>query len=736
MIPHDFSVKQPKTGNGGPISQRPFPSYRVRHAVKVTIAALLAFYLAQLIRLESPSWSVLTVFVLSMAQYVGAIGEKSFYRIIGTIAGGLTGYLLTAGLEQQPVTYITSVALLTGLGTALYGQNRAPYAFYLFSLTLLIVCAEGMGVPGQSWNVALGRMEEVCLGVVVAMVVGLVLWPRSARDEFGRLVGDCRSQLARRLVGLMEEFLGSGRNGHRDTASGSVPLKKLRQLLHFGAYESRPFRKQLSEKTHLVTALTTIASRLDLIEHTRPSASIYRQLLGQPLRNHVRSIANVLECPHPSSCPAVDRSRTALSEALLALSQTGRPLHKVGQRSSRDLADWVLTLDEIAAEARDIVPGTAPPVVKKTRTKSPLFVMDHSWWITGLRSTLAVAAGLILMNWLHPPGGAMIVLAAYTFTARSRVMPGGEGDRRSFNLVVLFGLLGIPLTLVLLFLTPVLSSYAAFNILFGASVFLYGYLSYPLSGISLGMRLSYLLIVGVVNLNAQMPVDFQQVVGIYLGLLVGLVVSAVVRRLIAPVLPQHELRRFWREWIGHCESLTSTAPRSNGQRRLQRLALLPTECATWIQRLQPPEARPECHRAYKRATSYLNMLSISLAAPARPATENLPDPTLQHLNQTLTPLRQSTHAALSTCHRWLRSSSIGQNDHPGPEEQHLRMAVIHTLRSVPSLRRELLDSGIAPDQRYILIADLDRLLRRAMATWRLTCQMRFLPEDAFLDTRL
>ena len=41
-----------------------------------------------------------------LAQFVGAVAEKAVMRVIGTVIGGVIGYLLTASLEQQPVLYL------------------------------------------------------------------------------------------------------------------------------------------------------------------------------------------------------------------------------------------------------------------------------------------------------------------------------------------------------------------------------------------------------------------------------------------------------------------------------------------------------------------------------------------------------------------------------------------------------------------------------------------------------
>jgi len=62
-----------------------------RYGVKFGLAGMLAVFLALLLRLEEPTWALFTIFVLMIAQYVGAIAEKSLFRIIGTVAGAVIG---------------------------------------------------------------------------------------------------------------------------------------------------------------------------------------------------------------------------------------------------------------------------------------------------------------------------------------------------------------------------------------------------------------------------------------------------------------------------------------------------------------------------------------------------------------------------------------------------------------------------------------------------------------------
>src|SRR6059058_5971616 len=84
-----------------------FGDLRVRYGIKLGLAALLALYSAELIRLEHPSWAILTVLVMMTVPYVGSITIKAIMRVVGTIAGSLIGIWLVGDFTSTPEIFLT-----------------------------------------------------------------------------------------------------------------------------------------------------------------------------------------------------------------------------------------------------------------------------------------------------------------------------------------------------------------------------------------------------------------------------------------------------------------------------------------------------------------------------------------------------------------------------------------------------------------------------------------------------
>src|SRR5215207_5908386 len=79
-------------------------------AVKTFAASLLALYIAFWAGLDDPRWALLTVFVVSQPDS-GLILAKSFYRLLGTVAGLIVATALVFGLAQYGELFVAAVAV-------------------------------------------------------------------------------------------------------------------------------------------------------------------------------------------------------------------------------------------------------------------------------------------------------------------------------------------------------------------------------------------------------------------------------------------------------------------------------------------------------------------------------------------------------------------------------------------------------------------------------------------------
>ena len=247
-----------------------------------------------------------------------------------------------------------------------------------------------------------------------------------------------------------------------------------------------------------------------------------------------------------------------------------------------------------------------------------------------------------------PSKGSMIALATWAFTILSRLYIGGQGDRRAFHCIVYTASGGIIYVVAMLFLTPALSSYLILNMLLFVTLFLFGYLTQAVPGVTFTMQVVLLATVGTLGLNAQQPVTFQSIMGVYFGVVLGMVLSALVQRLLWPVLPQWQIRDRVVELLRLCRSILQFSPEQRPHWLHQRLALIPGEATNWIAVMNKwdcPADEPQRLRDYvqtlRRAAGHL-LTSTGQLLPL------LPDEQAREGREALHSLREVMNSELTS----------------------------------------------------------------------------------------
>src|SRR4029077_11941275 len=129
---------------------------------------------------------------------------KSFYRLIGTLIGAAGALLLVSLFAQERVLFLGVLALWVGLCTfgSQYARNFAAYSFVLSGYTVAIVGIPGALDAGNAFYIAMGRVTEISLGIVVAATISYVVLPSALARSLRQAVADARAGLADYAVAL------------------------------------------------------------------------------------------------------------------------------------------------------------------------------------------------------------------------------------------------------------------------------------------------------------------------------------------------------------------------------------------------------------------------------------------------------------------------------------------------------------------------------------------------------
>jgi len=178
-------------------------------AAKTALAAAVCWWLALRFGLHDGYWGSISAIIVLQSN-VGATVTASRDRILGTMIGALLGFGCSV-FGAPPWNYIVAILLAVLVSGLLGWRNSSRLACVTITIIMLVPA------HGPRWSLALDRVGEVLLGIVVALLVSTLVLPDRARVWL--------------RDGLVQEFLVLGAlfeailEGFR-----SAPSSKLQQL--------------------------------------------------------------------------------------------------------------------------------------------------------------------------------------------------------------------------------------------------------------------------------------------------------------------------------------------------------------------------------------------------------------------------------------------------------------------------------------------------------------------------
>jgi uncharacterized membrane protein YccC len=143
------------------------------HAAKTALAAALCWWLVLRLGLHDGYWGAISAIIVLQSN-VGSTVTASRDRILGTLIGALFGFAFSL-FGSLPWNYV--LAVLAGMIVCgLLGlQNSSRLAGVTTTIVMLVQ------TTGPRWSLALDRVGEVVLGIVVALAVTTLVFPDRAR---------------------------------------------------------------------------------------------------------------------------------------------------------------------------------------------------------------------------------------------------------------------------------------------------------------------------------------------------------------------------------------------------------------------------------------------------------------------------------------------------------------------------------------------------------------------------
>jgi uncharacterized membrane protein YccC len=574
--------------------QDAFGDLRVRSGIKLGLAALLALYCAEALRLDHPNWAILTVLMMMSAPYVGSVALIAIMQVAGAVAGALIGIWLVGDYASTPVIFLTLFFFVVAFAAYKFGQfpaSQVPLAYFLAGLSTISVTTYGVADPAQVWQTGLYRGLEILVGALSALLVTTLLWPRYAQTEFLEARRGALNTISKLFSTQMDAYLRRKEAPvevdqiHRAFAER---LSVLKNLLQAGSRESTSFRARLANYDAFLASLTHLSHLALDLSRGKVETSILRQIEHEleALAAAISEEFDILAEPH---CPGEKLRPSRLNEAFAALEEKVSEIRDQGVFSStalqtnlafyagfaalRSLRDELNNMRNLAQSLPRR--GQAAPEVKPRSDFLP--AIDCFWVKIGIKAGLAAAIAILLLMWINPPGPDSIPLVAFFLTVLGRpfLRAGGTGDLRSFQNSFLAAVGSAACAGLLILTTPFLANYFVMNMALFLILFVFGFFTAGRAGVNFWMQIGMLAIFIFVGLNPQQTVATQTIIDAYVGFIVGMAIATVVGRLIWPVLPQMVMRDNLLALFAHIKALLDGDPH---EEKIQtQLAILPLE---------------------------------------------------------------------------------------------------------------------------------------------------------------
>jgi uncharacterized membrane protein YccC len=143
------------------------------HAAKTALAAALCWWLALRFGLHDGYWGSISAIIVLQSN-VGATVTASRDRILGTLIGAVLGFSFSL-FGTLPWNYILAVIVAVIVCGLLGLRSSSRLAGVTITIVMLVQ------KTGPRWTLALDRVSQVMLGIVVALAVTTLVFPDRAR---------------------------------------------------------------------------------------------------------------------------------------------------------------------------------------------------------------------------------------------------------------------------------------------------------------------------------------------------------------------------------------------------------------------------------------------------------------------------------------------------------------------------------------------------------------------------
>jgi uncharacterized membrane protein YccC len=268
------------------LSRLTFRSVWFRNSVRGAVGLSLAVAVAQATDVQHGFWVVLGTLSVLRSNALGT-GATALRAVAGTVIGFVVGsaLLVALGTHLDLLWAVLPFAVLVAGVAPSVISFTAGQAGFTVAIVIVFNIIDPVG-----WKVGLVRVEDIAIGVLVSIVVGLLFWPRGAPAELARTLSEAYAGATAWLVVEIGRagVPGPGTEDEVPRTLAMVTADRLDDAFRQFMSERGAKRMGLSAVTHLVTG----CARVRLMARALASLPAYAAPPGASPLAAVRSVAD------------------------------------------------------------------------------------------------------------------------------------------------------------------------------------------------------------------------------------------------------------------------------------------------------------------------------------------------------------------------------------------------------------------------------------------------------------
>ncbi len=154
-----------------------------RHAVRVTLACILGYGVANLLELQYSYWVLLTIIVILKPTY-SVTRQRNYQRLIGTFVGALGGLALLYLIPTQNGKFAAMIFLMI----ITYSFMRTKYLVSVIFMTAFIMIFFYLLNSHNFYEIFKSRLIDTTVGSIIAFIAAYVLVPSWEKTQLNTYI--------------------------------------------------------------------------------------------------------------------------------------------------------------------------------------------------------------------------------------------------------------------------------------------------------------------------------------------------------------------------------------------------------------------------------------------------------------------------------------------------------------------------------------------------------------------